>query len=281
MKKNLFCFLLGLLFINSIFAQVPQKIDYQAVVRKTDGEIASNDSVLFKFSILSGSQSGAVEYQETQNTATNLFGLVTLEIGAGTQVTGTFSGINWGNGPKYLKVEVMFQNTNNYVDLGTSELISVPYALYSNNSGSDHDSLYLNGNQLSISNGNTITLPVGTQTGMHLYGSGNQRQVAYWADSDSLAGDDNLYWDNSHKRLGLGTTNPHQQFEITGNIELPLTASDSGIIFKNGRTFIHSYGINNAFFGENAGNLVQTGMNNLGIGASSLNHLDSGYNNTV
>ncbi|MFH7015341.1 hypothetical protein [Flavobacterium sp. FlaQc-47] len=124
---------LALLLLSSftiLFAQAPQKMSYQSVIRKADGTLVATTLVNIKISILSGSATGTPSYVETQNTTTNNNGLVTLEIGAGTPVTGTFSGINWGAGSHFIKTEIDPTGGSNYAISGTSQLLSVPYALY-------------------------------------------------------------------------------------------------------------------------------------------------------
>jgi len=122
-----------LLISSSIFAQVPQKMSYQAVIRNTSGALITSTSVGMKISILQGTATGTVAYSETQIASTNANGLVSLEIGTGTVVTGTFSGINWANGPYFIKTETDPLGGTNYSITGTNELMSVPYALFSAN----------------------------------------------------------------------------------------------------------------------------------------------------
>ncbi|KAM3091644.1 hypothetical protein ACKFKF_32830 [Phormidesmis sp. 146-12] len=133
MKRFLFLFVL---FSNSIvFSQAPQALNYQAVARKADGSILPSQAVGVRFSILEGGASGPVVYQESHQTATNNFGLFTLSIGKGNVITGVFAGIPWGAGSKFLKVEIAPQGGNNYQLQGVTQLFSVPYALYAENSG--------------------------------------------------------------------------------------------------------------------------------------------------
>ena len=120
----------------TVFAQSPQKISYQAVIRNTSGGLVTNHTVGMKISILRGSTTGTVVYSETYNPVpqTNANGLVTIEIGNGTPVTGTFSGIDWSGGPYYLKTEADPAGGTSYTVIGTSQILSVPYALYSRSS---------------------------------------------------------------------------------------------------------------------------------------------------
>ena len=125
--------LVYLLIGSSIFAQAPQKMSYQAVIRNTSGALVTSTSVGMKISILQGTLAGTVVYAETQTASTNANGLVSLEIGSGTIIIGTFSGINWGNGPYFIKTQTDPLGGTNYTIVGSSQLLSVPYALFSAN----------------------------------------------------------------------------------------------------------------------------------------------------
>jgi hypothetical protein len=126
-------FLVGLFF--SLNAQSPLKMSYQAVIRDGSGNLVVNHAVRTKLSILKGSASGTVVYSETHNIVTNVNGLSTLTIGGGTVNTGSMSGIDWSQGPYFIKSETDPTGGVNYTIIGTSELLSVPYALYSANGG--------------------------------------------------------------------------------------------------------------------------------------------------
>lgn len=123
-----------LLFISvSSMAQSPQKFSYQAVVRNNADALVTNAAVGMQISILQGSSTGSAVYVETQTPSTNANGLVSLEIGTGSVVSGTFNTIDWGNGPYFIKTETDPAGGTNYTVSGTSEFLSVPYALYSLN----------------------------------------------------------------------------------------------------------------------------------------------------
>ena len=115
----------------ALLAQTPQALKYQAVARDGIGNVLTNRAVSFRISILQGSASGSTTYSETHSKTTNGFGLVDLEIGHGTPVSGSFSGINWGSTVYFVKVEMDPNGGSSYLLMGTSQLLSVPYALLS------------------------------------------------------------------------------------------------------------------------------------------------------
>lgn len=122
---------LALIFLASnTFAQAPQRMSYQAIVRDDLGNLVTNQNVSMRVSILQGSVSGTTSYSETHSTSTNNNGLVTIEIGGGLPITGTFSAINWSTGTYFIKTETDPTGGSNYTIVGTSQLLSVPYALY-------------------------------------------------------------------------------------------------------------------------------------------------------
>lgn len=129
--------LLAVVVLTALFAtaQSPQLMNYQGVARDNAGNPKINQSISLRISILSGSPTGTAEYVETQTTSTNQFGLFSVQVGGGTAVQGTLAGVNWGGGSKYMKVEADFAGGSNYTSMGTSQLVSVPYALYAANGG--------------------------------------------------------------------------------------------------------------------------------------------------
>lgn len=111
-------------------AQSPEKMSYQAVIRNSSNNLITSTAVGMKISILQGSITGTVEYAETQTPTTNANGLVSIEIGDGTVITGMFSAIDWTNGPYFIKTETDPTGGTSYTITGTSQLLSVPYALH-------------------------------------------------------------------------------------------------------------------------------------------------------
>ena len=131
--KKIYSIVAGLLLTLSVFAQAPQKMSYQAVIRNSSNALISSTPVGMQISVLQGSAGGTAVYVETQTPSTNANGLVSLEIGSGAPVKGTFSGINWANGPYFIKTETDPTGGTAYTIAGTNELMSVPYALFSAN----------------------------------------------------------------------------------------------------------------------------------------------------
>jgi hypothetical protein len=133
MKK---IFLILALIVTTIgLSQAPEKMSYQAIVRDADGGLLSNTSVGMQISILENSASGNAIYVETHTPTTNINGLVTIEIGAGAVITGDFSEIDWGADLYFIKTETDPTGAANYTVSGTSQLLSVPYALHAKTAG--------------------------------------------------------------------------------------------------------------------------------------------------
>ena len=119
----------------SLWAQAPEKMSYQAVVRDASNNLTINQAVGMQITILQGSSTGTPVYVETQTPTTNTNGLVSLEIGSGTVVSGVFATTNWAAGPYYIKTETDPTGGISYTITGTSQLMSVPYALHAKTAG--------------------------------------------------------------------------------------------------------------------------------------------------
>ena len=119
----------------SSFGQAPEGFKYQAVVRDAGNIILNNQSVGMQLTIQQGSIGGLAVYTETFSISTNAYGLVNLEIGSGT-TTDDFTTIDWANGPYFIQTAVDITGGSSYAVMGTSQLMSVPYALYAKTSGS-------------------------------------------------------------------------------------------------------------------------------------------------
>ncbi len=139
--KSLFTCLLQLLSIIVLMGQPAEKMSYQAVIRDPSQQLVRERSIGIRVSILKGSETGMVVFQETYNPnpISNQNGLVTLEIGGGVAITGTFENIDWTVGPFFLKTEYDLDGGTSYSIAGTMQILSVPYSLYAKKAGKvDH-----------------------------------------------------------------------------------------------------------------------------------------------
>ena len=220
--KNFYTLIAAIVITSAVFAQAPSKMSYQAVVRDAGDELVTSQAVGMQLSIVQGSVSGTVVYVETQTPTSNLNGLVSLEIGSGTVVSGTFNSIDWSSGPYFIKTETDPTGGTMYTITGTSQLMSVPYALHAktveidnvNDADSDSlnelQSLSFSKDKLSLSNGGSVVLP---------YDS------AIW----KLNGD-SLYYNNGN--IGIGTNSPTTNLVILDSTSLRTT-----IRVKNTKSF--------------------------------------------
>ncbi len=124
--KKVFSILAAVLLTASVFAQSPEKMSYQAVIRNSSDALVTNTQIGLEVNIRQGTTSGTVVYTETQTPTTNANGLVSIEIGGGSG----FNTIDWANGPYFIETKTDPAGGTNYTITGTSQLLSVPYALY-------------------------------------------------------------------------------------------------------------------------------------------------------
>ena len=180
--KKIYTLIALVIFSLGAFAQVPQKMSYQAVVRNASNTLIVNTGVGMRISILQGSSTGSSVYVETQTPTTNANGLVSIEIGGGSVVSGTFSSINWSTGNYYIKTEVDPTGGTSYTITGASQLLSVPYAMYAGNAGG------------GLNNGSAAGV------------------TAFWNGTTWVTNNTNFY--NNGTSIGIGTTNPTSQLDI-------------------------------------------------------------------
>jgi hypothetical protein len=162
MKKHILILILFLFLAPALYSQAPQSIPYQAVVRNTDGSVMADAAVTMTFKIHDNTATGTVVYEENHTATTNAQGLISLNVGNGAVVSGTFSGINWGSGNKFL--HVLMNAGSGVVDLGTQQMMSVPYALYAENcpQAVGIQTVVLEGSNIiiTLSNSQIQTIPV-------------------------------------------------------------------------------------------------------------------------
>lgn len=232
--------------VSTIFAQAPQKMSYQAVVRNAGNGLIVNANVGMRISVLQGTTNGTAVYVETQTAMTNANGLVTLEIGAGAVVSGTFASINWGANAYFIKTETDPTGGTNYTIVGTSQFLSVPYALFAANSGSSTNNWTTTGNNIANNNLGNVGIGTGatapfspltvkkdgvgfTQedvTGVSKIGFYTTNTSAYLqthSNNDLLFATNNgatqMVLQKTTGNLGIGITGPTEKLEVSGKIK--------------------------------------------------------------
>ena len=197
--KRIYTALTTFLITSSILAQSPDKMSYQAVIRNNSDQLVTNTQVGMQISILQGAIDGTSVYSETQSPTTNANGLISIEIGGGTG----WDAIDWSSGTFFIKTETDPAGGTDYTITGTSQLLSVPYALYANNvendAVDDADADPTNELQTISVNGDQITLSDG--------GGVISIDTSYW----QLNGD-NLYFNSGD--IGLGTSSPSASLHL-------------------------------------------------------------------
>lgn len=195
MKKHLLLLLVLLSLSFSVYAQSPKKISYQAVARDAQGLPVGGQTINVQFNILKGSPSGGGVYSENHSgTPTNEFGLFNVQIGNGSNASGSLAAVDWSDGPYFLSVGIDMNNGSNFQNVGVTELLSVPYALHAQ----------------------TV----------------DQAAFANWDQNvnDDFSGDysdlrgapwfDNANGINTFDNVGIGNNNPSEKLDVNGNIEV-------------------------------------------------------------
>ncbi len=232
MKKVYLVFLLIATAFSTVFSQVPNAFNYQAVVRNSSGEIVANKTVSFRISLLKNSETGTVVYSETHSLSTNEFGLVNFKIGKGAKLSGDFSPADWGE-VIFAKIEFDPAGGSAFSELATTKLSSVPFAFVAqsvvNDKVDDADAdpaneiqtLSLNGTLLELSNGGgSVTLPTSGGSGGDNWGTQTVQTDA------TLTGNGTGTHPLSVVADGDGdNTNELQTLSLSGN---DLTLSDGG-----------------------------------------------------
>lgn len=197
-------------------AQSPQYVNYQAIARNNSGAPITNASVAIRVSIRNASASGAVVYAERDTATTNAHGLFTCKIGAGNIISGTFAGIDWANGDKYMQVELDPTGGSTYTDMGTTQLLSVPYALHSEYAVSAQ-------NAVSAQSATTATTATTAQTAASALVADT---VLHLPTQPWTAVGNNIYSTNISGFVGIGTVNPTQKLEVIGIIRTTALQGD-------------------------------------------------------
>ena len=216
--------LLGLVITLITFAQAPQGFNYQATVRNSAGALIINQNVNFQFTIMMNSATSLPLFSETHMAPTDDLGQVNLVIGQGTATVGSFSTINWANGNYYLGIEL---NTGNgYVVMGTTQLLSVPYALYANSAGNTQTATPNLASVLAVNN-NANNLQI-----KNLADPTEAQDAVNKAYTDALFNSQSLMnfngWDNNQ------IWNDNTIFQLQPNSFLFVNADNTTLIFPDG-----------------------------------------------
>lgn len=217
MKAQFFSMLMVLASISTLFAQAPQGFNYQGVAHNDLGNVLENQSIGLEIELLFGSPSGLLVYSETHTTTTSENGYFNLIIGGGTAGTGDFESIGWANGPYFMKISMDETGGSNYAFLGTSQLMSVPFALYAETSG--QSGVVGPTGPAGPAGPAGVTGPAGPGGIIGISGSAGQT-LAYsggqWAPSSVLY--------NHSGQIGVGTSTPSL------NSILDISSPDKGIL---------------------------------------------------
>lgn len=271
------------LLINTIsFGQAPQKFNYQGIARDAKGNPIAKQKMSLKISVLPTQDATVAEYEETQEVTTNEFGLYTLQIGGGTIVSGEMKTVKWETGNKYIKVAIDQKGGTDFVEMGTSQLLSVPYAIYADKAGMARE---------------TVATEDKTRTGAV---SSNAAHVA--GDANYLTkftglntiGKSQIFDNGTH--IGIGTNTPpiassNFKFTVqsTGEVNsvIKTTTASSMSIFRiwnsnnkgfefyqagstNAGTFLGLPRANMSFFTANSGTLAYTALTDIAFGTGAV-----------
>lgn len=221
MKKSILTVLTVLCSIiisSSVWGQAPEKFNYQAVLRD-NGNVMVSESVNVRFTILDGSASGTNVYQETQFLTTDQYGRVNCAVGGGTVVSGDFSTIDWGNGGKYLQVEI--DSGTGFEDLGASQLLSVPYALQAGELDNAFEGWAFDGNSV------TGTDFIGTTNNQILRFKVNNQAAGFISPNPFTAPLNTAAWNNAYGGEALINLTTGRSNTGVGNNALKLNTTGS------------------------------------------------------
>lgn len=230
----------------SLFGQAPEKMSYQAVIRNSLNNLVTNHAVGMRISILQGSGSGTAVYVESQTPTTNINGLVSIEVGAGTVLSGSFSEIDWSNGPYFIKTETDPAGGSTYTINGVSQLLSVPYALSSKNlvlPFSDSSSYSITPFKIENSGSAYYTISGLSHNGYGIFGKTNAT--------------------NASGVLGTGTGSDYSSGVIgrSGELTSPVLPGNAGVIgMANANIGVAGSAISGigGFFNSNSGKALKT-----------------------
>ena len=278
--RKIFTIIITVIITSAIWAQ-PLKMSYQAVIRNSSNVLVTSTTVGMRISILQGSPTGTPFYVETQTPTTNANGLVSIEIGGGTPVTGTFANIDWSVGTYFIKTETDPTGGINYTITGTSQLLSVPYALYSLKAANGFSGNYIDltgkpsfATVATSGNFNDLLNKPNYSSKISDLDGNTNIMVEKNPNEDTLritiAGKERikfdgktLFWLNEESNIFLGNN--------SGTKTIKGVDIDEGSIT----------GFNNSFFGDYSGEENTTGYRNTFIGSNTGLTNSTGFRNTI
>lgn len=269
------------------FSQAPEKFSYQAIIRNGSNAVITNSTIGMKISILKTSAAGTVVYAESQTPTTNSNGLISIQIGAGTVISGTIAGINWATDSYYIKTETDPAGGTSYSIAGTTQLLSVPYALYSKNSASTVTNFTKTGNNIANNNSGNVGIGTGatipsslltvkkTGIGFTQEDASGAAQIGFYTDATNaflqthtntdLAfstnnGGARMVLQKTTGNFGIGVPVPTQKLEVNGTTKTTnLQVTDGGGVGKvltsdvAGNATWQSAGIPDVYFSSTGG----------------------------
>lgn len=290
--KKLVLLLTLLLGFSTSFAQSPSAFNYQAVLRDVSGNIRVNANVNLRVDIIKTSATGTSIYAETFATTTNAFGLINLQVGKGTVVSGTFASIDWGAGLYFIKITV------DGTEMSTSQMMSVPYALYAAKAGNGFSGAYndltgkpnlFSGNYADLTGKPTFATVASTGSYNDLLNKPSETDPVYGVSvAKSIKASDTARWSNKSNFSGdyndlTGKPNL-SNVALTGYYESlitkPVYVSGSNTATGEYSFMSNTFGSNNTAYGQNTLKLNTVGGNNTAIGAGSMISNTTGQFNT-
>lgn len=197
--------LIALFLAGFTFAQLPQSMNYQAIARTAAGAPIVNDTVRVQFTILDGTPPSTIVYLENQLAVTNQFGLFNVQIGKGAPLLGSFASIPWSTGHKYLQVELDPNGGLSFVNMGTSEMVAVPYALYAETSANGPQGLPGPTGPIGLTGPTGPLGPTGPNANGYVV-NGALNYLAKFTPDTSTLGASGVYDDGTN--VGIGTATP-------------------------------------------------------------------------
>jgi len=243
-----------ILSVSTLFAQSPEGFNYQGVIRD-NGTVLASTPITVKINLRSSSPTGTIEYSETHTANTNDYGVFSLMVGQGNTLSGTFSSLNWGNSNFFVETEVDFGS--GYQNLGTTQLMSVPYALHAKNGSMWEDNsneLYYTTDNVGIGTNNpdaqlhvdsTIAITSGGEYySMEVGADGNLAFYPDYANPTSFSDPVMTLGNGTFHNVGIGTDDPQEKLHIANGgvkVEETTTSPEKNTMYGNALPLAYGY----------------------------------------